>query len=102
MVTMQTTNQRNRILRLLQNGEKVKYIRSVEGVSNWKIYRIINETGVRDKRGYVKQDAKKSKKQGNVVVMEKETKPQAVCLGIGHCGTCKWMFQYPCKLGYDS
>ena len=97
------SNQRNRIIKLLQNGEKVKRIRNIEHVSNWAIYRIINETSVRAKRGYVKNSGtKKFQKHSNVAIMEEAPKSNFVCLGIGYCGTCKRMFQYPCLLGYDS
>lgn len=97
------SSQRNRIFQLLQNRVKVNKIRNLEGVSNWAIYRIINETGVRDKRGYVKNSGTKNfQKHSSVAIMEEEPKSQSICLGIGHCGTCKRMFQYPCLLGYDS
>jgi len=91
------TRQTNRIHQLLQDGVKVKRIRMLEGVGNYAIYKIIGNTGVREKRGYAKMKFEKE-----VSVAIEQVKSDFICLGIGHCGGCKRMFQHPCLLGYDS
>lgn len=94
---MITEKQKNNTIKLLQAGYGICRISKIESVSKTAIYKIIDETGIREKRGYAKM---KFEKQLSVAI--EEAKSNFICPGIGNCGGGKRMFQYPCLLGYDS
>jgi hypothetical protein len=79
-----------RIVALLKKGYGIREIMIAENTSYTPIRRLIASTGVRPLK-YHNTDAEK--------VLEES---QFTCPGIGNCCTCKRLFQYPCKLGYDS
>lgn len=79
-----------RIVALLKKGYGIREIMITERTSYTTIRRLIASTGIRPLK-YHNTDAE-------TVLAE----TQIICEGIGHCGTCKRMFQFPCKLGYDS
>jgi hypothetical protein len=84
-----STAKEKRIIRLMEKGCTPKEIMTIENTSYTPIRRLSERLGMEIQRHNTKAE-----------VMLEES--QFKCSGIGNCSTCKRLFQYPCKLGYDS